>query len=70
MTTQSFAGFLGAVVAAIVLAAAFYYVPVGPFAKPAKVAAPVQVQAVPPAPADATPAAPAARGPVVKDVPN
>jgi hypothetical protein len=66
MRSQSIAGFLGAVVAAVVLAAAFYYVPVGPLAKPSKVVVPVQAAPSP----DAVPATPAARGPVVKDVPN
>ena len=62
MTSQSIGGVLGAIVAAVVLAAAFYYVPVGPFAKPA----PAKVEA----PAAAAPAAPAPRGPVVREVPN
>jgi hypothetical protein len=64
MTSQSIGGVLGGIVAAIVLAAAFYYVPVGPFARgvqPAKVNVPaVPVQTVPIAP----------RGPVVREVPN
>lgn len=63
MTSQSIGGVLGAIVAAVVLAAAFYYVPVGPFAKPA----PAKVEAPP---AEAAPAAPAPRGPVVREVPN
>ncbi len=69
MSSQSFAGFLAAVIGAIVLAAAFYYVPVGPIGKPGRVTAPVAVQAAP-TPAEAVPATPAARGSVVKDVPN
>jgi hypothetical protein len=64
MTSQSIGGVLGAIVAAIVLAAAFYYVPVGPFARtaqPARIDVPAQpVQTVPVAP----------RGPVVREVPN
>ncbi|WP_407155335.1 hypothetical protein [Bradyrhizobium sp. STM 3557] len=64
MTSQSIGGVLGAIVAAIVLAAAFYYVPVGPFAKPA----PARVDA--PAPAQTAPVQPAPRGPVVREVPN
>jgi hypothetical protein len=61
MTSQSIGGVLGAIVAAIVLTAAFYYVPVGPFAKPAaKADVPVQTVPVQPAP----------RGPVVREVPN
>jgi hypothetical protein len=65
MSSQSVGGFLGAVVAAVVLAAAFYYVPVGPFAKPlpAKVDVPAQ-------PVQTVPVAPAPRGPVVREVPN
>jgi hypothetical protein len=62
MTSESMAGILGAIVAAIVLAAAFYYVPVGKSApatkaEPAAAAAPVT-------------AAPAPRGPVIREVPN
>jgi hypothetical protein len=63
MTAQSIGGVLGAIVAAVVLAAAFYFVPVGPFAKPAKVD--VQTQ-----PVQTVPVAPAPRGPVVREVPN
>lgn len=65
MTSQSIAGFLGAVVGAIVLAAAFYYVPVGPIAKPGQ---PVKANVSTETPV--VPAAAPARGPVVKDVPN
>ena len=65
MTSQSIGGVLGAIVAAVVLAAAFYYVPVGPFAKPV----PAKVVA-PPAATDAAPAAPAPRGPIIREVPN
>jgi hypothetical protein len=65
MTSQSIGGVFGAIVAAVVLAAAFYYVPVGPFAKPtpAKVDMPAQ-------PVQTVPVAPAPRGPVVREVPN
>jgi hypothetical protein len=63
MTSQSLAGILGAIVAAIVLAAAFYYVPVGRKAPPPKVEQPVAAE-------PATPAAPAPRGPVIREVPN
>ena len=49
---------------AVVLAAAFYYVPVGPFAKPA-----AKID-VPPQPVQTVPVAPAPRGPVVREVPN
>lgn len=63
MTSESIGSVLGFIVGAIVLAAAFYYVPVGPRSVPAKVEVPAQ--AVPTAPA-----APAVRGPVVREVPN
>jgi len=63
MTSQSFAGVLGALVAAAVLVAAFVYGPLGQFGKPAK---PAVVQQ----PMAPTPAPPAPRGPVVRDVPN
>ena len=64
MTSQSIGGVFGAIVAAVVLAAAFYFVPVGPFAKPA-----ARVD-VPPQPVQTVPVAPAPRGPVVREVPN
>jgi hypothetical protein len=68
MRAESVGGLLGAIVAAAVLGAAFYYVPVGPMARtmqPARVEVPpTQVQTVPVAPA------PAVRGPVVREVPN
>jgi hypothetical protein len=60
MTSQSVAGILAAIVAAVVLLVAFAYGPIGQFGKPAKVRQPVR----------AAPAAPAPRGPVIKDVPN
>jgi hypothetical protein len=62
MTSQKIAGFLGTVIAAIALAAAFYYVPPGAKIAPAPQAAPVEQQAAP------APAAPP--GPVVKDIPQ
>jgi hypothetical protein len=61
MTSQSLAGLLGAIVAAVVLGAAVYYGPIGQFGKPPKPAPVAQ-----PAP----PAAPAPRGPVIREVPN
>jgi len=64
MRSQSIGGVLGAIVAAIVLAAAFYYVPVGPFARPAQ---PARTE-VPAQPVQTVPVAP--RGPVVREVPN
>jgi hypothetical protein len=65
MTSQKIAGFLGTIVAIIVLAAAFYYVPPGARNVPAKQATPAEQQ-----PAAAAPAAPAPPGPVVRDVPQ
>jgi len=65
MTSESIGGVLGFIVAAIVLAAAFYYVPVGPFARPA----PARVE-VPAQPVQTVPITPAPRGPVVREVPN
>jgi hypothetical protein len=63
MTSQSLAGFLGAIVAAVVLAAAVYYGPIGQFGKPTKPVVAVQ-------PAQTAPMAPAPRGPVIREVPN
>jgi hypothetical protein len=54
---------LGVIVAAVALAAAFIYVPIGSSNMAAKPAA-----AAPPSQAPAAPAAP--RGPVVREVPN
>ncbi|WP_429027757.1 hypothetical protein [Bradyrhizobium sp. I1.14.4] len=67
MNSQSTAGFLGVVVAAIVLAAAFIYGP-----SPSQLHNPTQPGAARPqaAPAEAAPAAPAPRGPVIREVPN
>jgi hypothetical protein len=62
MTSQKIAGFLGTIVAIIVLAAAFYYVPPGAKNVPARQA---EQQ---PAEAPAAPAAPP--GPVVRDIPQ
>jgi hypothetical protein len=59
MTSQKIAGFLGTIVAIIVLAVAFYYVPPGAKSVPAKQAAPAEQQ-----PAAAPP------GPVVRDIPQ
>jgi hypothetical protein len=68
MNSRSTAGFLGAVVAAIALAAAFIYGPSpSPLRNPTKPAA-MQPQAAPAA--EAAQAAPAPRGPVIREVPN
>ena len=63
MDSQSFAGILGGIVAAIVLVVAFAYGPMGPFGKGAPAGAPAAQKAP-------APAAPGPRGPVIKDVPN
>jgi hypothetical protein len=60
MMSQSVAGLLAAIIAAVVLVAAFAYGPIGQFGKPAKQVQPVQV----------APAASPPRGPVIKEVPN
>ena len=62
MTSQSLGGFLGAIVAAVVLVAAVYFGPIGQFGKPTR---PAAAQ-----PAQAAPMAPAPRGPVIREVPN
>ncbi|UFZ06644.1 hypothetical protein LQG66_10250 [Bradyrhizobium ontarionense] len=66
MRAESVGGLLGAIVAAAVLAAAFYYVPVGPMARSMQ---PARVE-VPPTQVQTVPVAPAVRGPVVREVPN
>ena len=63
MKSQSFAGVLGALVAAAVLAAAFVYGPLGQFGKPIK-PAPAKQPMAQPAPT------PTPRGPVIREVPN
>ncbi|WP_024519268.1 hypothetical protein [Bradyrhizobium sp. Tv2a-2] len=65
MTSQSFAGLLGTIVAIVVLGAAVYYGPIGQFGKPPKPATLAQPEAQP-----AAPAAPVPRGPVIREVPN
>jgi hypothetical protein len=64
MTSQSVAGFLGGIIALVVLAAAVVYGPIGQFGKPVQQPAAAQPQV------QAAPAAPAPRGPVIKEVPN
>jgi len=64
MSSQSFAGLLGTIVAIVVLGAAVYYGPIGQFGKPPKPAAAGQPAAQP------APAAPVPRGPVIREVPN
>jgi hypothetical protein len=64
MTSETFAGVLGAVVAAAVLVVAFAYGPIGQFGKPARPARVEQPLAQP------VPAQPPVRGPVVREVPN
>ncbi|MGJ4950715.1 hypothetical protein [Bradyrhizobium sp. HKCCYLS20291] len=66
MRAESVGGLLGAIVAAAVLASAFYFVPVGPMARHMQ---PGKVE-VPPTAVQTVPVAPAVRGPVVREVPN
>lgn len=68
MNSQSTAGFLGAVVAVIALAAAFIY---GPSPSQIRNPAPsAAAQPAAPAAAEAAPVGPAPRGPVIREVPN
>jgi hypothetical protein len=64
MTSESVGGIFGAIVAAVVLAVAVVFGPIGQYGKPPKPKAAAQT-----APA-AVPAAPAPRGPVIREVPN
>jgi len=64
MNSESVAGILGAIVAAVVLVVAIAYWPIGQFGKPAKPSTVQPVQAQP------VPAAPAPKGPVIREVPN
>jgi hypothetical protein len=64
MDSQSFAGILGGVIAAIVLVVAFAYGPLGLMGKTKPAAAPA-AQTTPTAPAT-----PGQRGPVIREVPN
>ena len=66
MNSQSIAGVLGAIVAAVVMVVAIAYGPIGQFGKPARPAGAQQpATAVQP-----VPVAPAPRGPVIREVPN
>jgi hypothetical protein len=62
MNSEKFAGILGAIVAAVVLVIAFLY---GPIGKPPNPGQKVETVAQPTAPLP-----PAARGPVVREVPQ
>ena len=64
MDSQSIAGILGGIIAAVVLVIAFAYGQIGPFGKSAKPTAAPAAQTAP------APAAPGPRGPVIKEVPN
>jgi hypothetical protein len=64
MDSQSIAGVLGGIIAALVLVIAFAYGPMGPFGKGGAPAAAPAAQKAP------APAAPGPRGPVIRDVPN
>ena len=63
MDSQSIAGILGGIIAAIVWVVAFAYGPLGPFGKVNSAAAPAAKTAP-------EPPAPAQRGPVIREVPN
>ena len=64
MSSEKVGGILGAIVAAVVLAIAFAYGPVGQMGKPQK-----QTQKIE-APKQPAPAQPSVRGPVVREVPQ
>ena len=68
MGSRSVAGFLGAVVAIIALAAAFVYGPSPTQIRNRAQPAAAQQPAAPAA--EAAPVAPAPRGPVIREVPN
>jgi hypothetical protein len=63
MRSESFAGILGAAVAAAVLLVAFAYGPIGQFGRPTRPAKMEQS-------AQPTQVVPPVRGPVVREVPN
>ena len=65
MSSESVGGILGAIVAAIVLAVAVVFGPIGQSGTPPRPAKVEPAPAVVPAPA-----APVPRGPVIKEVPN
>lgn len=67
MAPESVGGIFGAIVAAIVLAAAVVFGPIGQYGKPPRPAKVEQPAAAAVAPA---PVAPAPRGPVIREVPN
>jgi hypothetical protein len=62
MNSEKFASILGAIVAVVVLVAAFFYGPLGKPLKPDQKAEPAAQPVVPPPPA--------VRGPVVREVPK
>jgi hypothetical protein len=62
MSSESLAGILGAIIASIVLVVAIAYGPIGQFGKPPARPASVQQPLAQPAPA--------AKGPVIREVPN
>jgi hypothetical protein len=64
MDSEKVAGILGAIVAAMVLVIAIAYGPIGQIGKPQKPASKVEPAAQPAVPP------PAARGPVVREVPQ
>jgi hypothetical protein len=65
MRSESVGGILGAIVAAIVLAVAVVFGPIGQYGKPPKPAKVEQPAAMAPAPPAILP-----KGPVIREVPN
>jgi len=65
MDSEKLAGILGAIVAAVVLVMAIAFGPIGQFGKPQKPAPKIEPAAQP-----AAPPPPAARGPVIREVPQ
>jgi hypothetical protein len=63
MESEKVGGILGAIVAAVVLAIAFAYGPMGPFGKPAKQLQKIEAPKAPPGP-------PPVKGPVIREVPQ
>ena len=63
MESEKVGGILGAIVAAVVLAIAFAYGPLGPFVKPEKQLQNNEAPKAPPGP-------PPVKGPVIREVPQ
>jgi hypothetical protein len=63
MESEKVGGILGTIVAALVLAIAFAYGPMGPFGRPAKQVQTIEAPKAPPGP-------PPVKGPVIREVPQ